>query len=732
MGPLRDFPEWLELPIARWLGDAVRWVIDTFDALFSALHTFLRILAVNTEQFLVWLPWGALVVVIAAAAWRLVGWKLAAGVVAGFLFVGVMGLWHEGMQTLALVLVATALCVAVGLPTGIAMARRERVNLALRPVLDFMQTIPSVVLLLPAAALWGLGRVPALFATLIYAGAPMIRLTNLGIRGVPKETLEAGQAFGATKRQLLYKIQLPLGFPALMMGVNQTIMMALAMVVIAGFIGAPGLGQEVARALGRLDVGRALAAGLAIVVLAIIIDRMAEGAATYRERRHAAPSAAADEQVRESGDSDGAALRRPAKRSAVTETAEPEIVVRDVYKIFGHRPDAALELLERGEDKHAILRQTRSTVAVHDASFEVYPGETFVIMGLSGSGKSTLVRLLNRLIEATRGDIRVAGQDVRELKRDELTRLRREKFGMVFQRFALLPHRTVLDNVAFGLEIQGVGRDERHQRARDALVLVGLTGWEDSRPEELSGGMQQRVGLARALASDPDILLMDEPFSALDPLMRRQMQEELIDLQARLRKTIVFITHDLDEAIRLGDRVAIMKDGRIVQLGTPEDIILRPADDYVASFVEGHDKSEMLTARDVMIQPQDMIRAGYSPAVALRLMQQSGRSRALVVGPGNRLLGAVTADAVADGAGAGVQLVSDLPLEDVPTTLPEESVRSLIPVAAYSDYPIAVVEDGALLGLVGRAAILRGLTSTFDSELADELVREHGEPAGTG
>ena len=326
----------------------------------------------------------------------------------------------------------------------------------------------------------------------------------------------------------------------------------------------------------------------------------------------------------------------------------------------------------------------------------------------------------------------VDGVDVTGMDPPALRQLRREKFGMVFQHFALLPHRTVVENVALGLELQGIPRDERTAAAAATLEVVGLEGWADSYPDELSGGMQQRVGLARALVGDPDILLMDEPFSALDPLLRTQMQDELLDLQIRLRKTIVFITHDLDEAIRLGDRVAIMKDGRIVQLGTPEDIILRPADDYVASFVEGHDKSEMLTARDVMIQPHDMLRGGYSPAVALRLMQQSGRSRALVVGPGNRLEGAVTADAVADGARDGVGHVRDLPLEEVPTARPDERVRSLIPVAAYSDYPIAVVEGDALLGLVGRAAILRGLTGTLETEVAGELVPEHGEPAGTG
>jgi glycine betaine/proline transport system ATP-binding protein len=730
MDDLRSFPDWLSLPVAEWVRRATDWVIDTFEAFFSVLHTFLRILTVNTEQVLVWVPWVLLVVAVAVAGWRLAGWRLAVGVVVGFLFIGSMGLWISSMQTLALVLVATFLCVLVGLPVGIAMARREPVNHAVRPVLDFMQTIPSLVLLIPAVAVFSIGRVPALFATLIYAVAPMIRLTNLGIRGVPKETLEAGQAFGATKRQLLYKIQLPLGFPTILMGVNQTIMMALAMVVLAGFIGAPGLGEDVARALGRLDIGRAFAAGFAIVVLAIIVDRMVEGAARYRERRQGGPSVAADEQIPTRRDGEGAdavAVSEPAPPPRADE--EPEVVLEDVHKIFGPRPDAAFELLARGEDKQEILRRTRSTVAVQGASFDIRRGETFVIMGLSGSGKSTLVRLINRLIEPTRGKIRVAGRDVRKLKREQLTRLRREKFGMVFQRFALLPHRSVLDNVAFGLEIQGLGRDERRQRGRDALRLVGLTGWEDSRPDELSGGMQQRVGLARALASDPDILLMDEPFSALDPLMRRQMQEELIDLQSRLRKTVVFITHDLDEALKLGDRVAIMKDGRIVQLGTPADLNQRPADEYVSSFVEGHDRSEMLAARDVMIEPSDVVHGGHSPTVALRLMERTGRSRSLVIGPDHRLEGAVTADELSVAASRGLKEVRELDLDRVPTASPDDRVRALIPVAAYQEYPIAVVEDGRLLGLVGRAAILRGLTgSDGEDEAAPD---EASAPAGT-
>ncbi|REJ32169.1 MAG: glycine/betaine ABC transporter ATP-binding protein, partial [Bacillota bacterium] len=265
--------------------------------------------------------------------------------------------------------------------------------------------------------------------------------------------------------------------------------------------------------------------------------------------------------------------------------APPKIAVRDLYKVFGPDPQRALELVRSGVGKDELLKSTGHTLAVAGVNLEVRAGETFIIMGLSGSGKSTLLRCINRLIEPTHGQVLIDGVDVGSLSPRDLRNLRRRRLGMVFQRFALFPHRTVLDNVAYGLEIQGVPPSQRRRRALEVLELVGLAGWAQSYPSQLSGGMQQRVGLARALAPDPDILLMDEPFSALDPLIRRDMQDELIDLQERLHKTIVFITHDLDEALKLGDRIAIMRDGRVVQVGRPEQILLEPADEYVASFV---------------------------------------------------------------------------------------------------------------------------------------------------
>jgi glycine betaine/proline transport system ATP-binding protein len=270
-----------------------------------------------------------------------------------------------------------------------------------------------------------------------------------------------------------------------------------------------------------------------------------------------------------------------------------------LYKVFGRRPDEAVERLREGADREA-LRADGTTAAVIDASFTVEPGQTFVVMGLSGSGKSTLLRMLNGLLEPTDGRVRFDGQDLTGLSPRELREVRSKKISMVFQHFALFPHRSVLENAAYGLEVQGVPSAERKERATRALELAGLAGWEKSWPDELSGGMQQRVGLARALATDADLLLMDESFSALDPLIRRDMQDQLIELQKKLKKTIVFITHDLNEAMRLGDRIAVMRDGRIVQIGTAEDILVRPADDYVASFTQDVDRSRVLTAESVM------------------------------------------------------------------------------------------------------------------------------------
>lgn len=329
-----------------------------------------------------------------------------------------------------------------------------------------------------------------------------------------------------------------------------------------------------------------------------------------------------------------------------TTPLQPIIRVRNLTKVFGQNPEKALELHRRGRSKQEILEETGSTLALTSVSFDVMPGETFVLMGgLSGSGKSTLLRCINRLIKPTEGEIRIDGEEIVGMGQEELRMIRRRKLGMIFQSFALLPHRTVLDNVAFGLEIQGVPVEERHKKAEEVLQMVGgLGGYGGaSMPGDLSGGMKQRVGLARALTSDPDILLMDEAFSALDPLIRRDMQDELLDLQQRLEKTIIFVTHDLDEALKLGgDRIALMKDGAIVQVGTPEEILTNPENAYVEKFVADVDLTRVYSASDVMRRPEPVARCTAGPRVALHLMEEHDIGSVFVVDRERRLKGLVT------------------------------------------------------------------------------------------
>ncbi len=326
--------------------------------------------------------------------------------------------------------------------------------------------------------------------------------------------------------------------------------------------------------------------------------------------------------------------------------------VEGLYKVFGRRPDDVVERLRNGASATEVQAQG-ATAAVIDASFTVQPGETFVVMGLSGSGKSTLLRMLNGLLEPTAGRVFVGDEDVTALDARSLRRLRQEQISMVFQHFALLPHRTVLDNAAYALEVRGVDRRTRQAAGREALAMVGLETWAEHRPDELSGGMQQRVGLARALASEAPVLLMDEAFSALDPLIRREMQDQLLELQARLGRTIVFITHDLNEAMRLGDRVAVMRDGRIVRLGTPESILVDPGDEYVERFLADVDRARVFTAEDVMTALPDGDVATPAARVTRRtaladLLAPAAESELplLVVDDDDRPLGVVTRTAV--------------------------------------------------------------------------------------
>ncbi|MFZ3591172.1 quaternary amine ABC transporter ATP-binding protein [Bacillus sp. DJP31] len=391
------------------------------------------------------------------------------------------------------------------------------------------------------------------------------------------------------------------------------------------------------------------------------------------------------------------------------ENKQPKIKVSNVTKIFGKASKKALQLLKEGKSKEEILKVTGSTVGVNRASFEVSPGEIFVIMGLSGSGKSTLVRLLNRLIEPTSGEVYIDGSDVVRMSKEELRNVRRNKISMVFQKFALFPHRTVLENVEYGLEIQGVDKGERIKKATEALELVGLKGYAHQYPSQLSGGMQQRVGLARALANDPDILLMDEAFSALDPLIRKDMQDELLELQSSMEKTIVFITHDLDEALRIGDRIALMKDGNIVQIGTPEEILMSPSNDYVARFVEDVDLSKVLTAGHVM-KRAETVQIEKGARVALKLMRDLGISSIYVVDKKQSLLGAITAQdaSKATDDNQAMELYID---KDITTVKSETLLTDLFEKVSTATIPVAVIDEKKRLkGIVVRGAVIGALS----------------------
>jgi glycine betaine/proline transport system ATP-binding protein len=402
-----------------------------------------------------------------------------------------------------------------------------------------------------------------------------------------------------------------------------------------------------------------------------------------------------------------------------------------VTKLFGRKAAEAQRKLKAGAD----LKDVRSlgvTPAVVDATFEVEQGEIFVVMGLSGSGKSTLIRMLNGLLEATSGAVEIDGQDIAKLSPKALRTLRQNKISMVFQHFALFPHRSVLANAAYGLEVRGVAKEERESKAREFLGLVGLAGWEDKLPGQLSGGMQQRVGLARALAAGTDIILMDEAFSALDPLIRREVQDLLLDLQGRFGKTIVFITHDLNEAMRIGDRIAVMREGRIVQIGTAEEILTDPANDYVAQFVADVDRTRVLTASSVMEKPLVTVLSSTGPRTALRTMREHQTDAAFVVGRDRRLIGKVKAAAVADAVQENVQKLDGLiDPEDLDPVAPDTPVADLFQRCAESDLPVPVADEaGTLLGVIPRVTLLAALGAI--STHVDEVVESSGEDAADG
>lgn len=387
----------------------------------------------------------------------------------------------------------------------------------------------------------------------------------------------------------------------------------------------------------------------------------------------------------------------------------PKVKVQNLTKIFGPHPKSVLDKVENGVSKHKILEETGHTVGVYNASFQVDAGETFVIMGLSGSGKSTLIRCLNLLNRPTRGDIYIDDMNIVRLDKNELKELRQKKLAMVFQHFGLLTHRNVLGNVEYGLEIRGVPKGERRETALKVVANVGLEGWEDKMISELSGGMQQRVGLARALANNPDILLMDEPFSALDPLIRREMQYELLDIQAKLKKTIVFITHDVNEAFKIGDRVAVMKDGIIEQIGTPEDIISNPNSEYIEEFIKDIDRSKILQAGNVMFKSSALVSLKDGPRVAVKIMESNGISSVFVVDNERKLQGIITIDDTIKAIQEGKN-IKDILRSDYYTTGPETYVQDLIPMAMETKFPLAVVDENTkLLGIIVRVSVLSGL-----------------------
>ncbi|WP_445997583.1 quaternary amine ABC transporter ATP-binding protein [Okibacterium fritillariae] len=394
------------------------------------------------------------------------------------------------------------------------------------------------------------------------------------------------------------------------------------------------------------------------------------------------------------------------------------VSARNLYKVFGRKPREVVKRLAAGSARDELTGL--GTAAVIDASFEVKQGEIFVVMGLSGSGKSTLIRMLNGLLEPTSGTVEVMGSPISGISDAQLREVRKKNVSMVFQHFALLPHRSVRDNVAYGLEIQGMPLAERRERTERIIQRVGLDGWADKLPAQLSGGMQQRVGLARALAADTDVLLMDEAFSALDPLIRREMQEQLVELQAELGKTIIFITHDLNEAMFLGDRIAVMRDGRIVQVGTPNDILTDPANDYVAQFVQDVDRARVLTAAGVMEPARSVVSVAAGPRAALRAMRDLQTSAAFVVGPGRRLLGVVRDKDVLRLVKANETDLSTVIRNDAATVTGDVHLTDLFESAVESPLPVAVLDaENRLLGAIPRVTLLAALGNvpTTTSEL---------------
>lgn len=387
----------------------------------------------------------------------------------------------------------------------------------------------------------------------------------------------------------------------------------------------------------------------------------------------------------------------------------PKIKVNGLTKIFGKNPKAGMKLLEEGKTKDEILQKTGLTVGVNQVSFEVEEGELFVIMGLSGSGKSTLIRLINRMIEPTSGDIFIDDVELSAMGEEELRKARRDKMSMVFQNFGLFPHYTILENTAYGLTTKGVPQEEANKRAMEALDMVNLKGYLDQYPDQLSGGMQQRVGLARALATDTDILIMDEAFSALDPLIRKEMQDELLLLQSEMQKTVLFITHDLNEALKLGDKIDLMKDGELIQVDTPENLLSHPANDFVREFVQDVDRSKVLTAENVMIRPDTINITKHGPRAALSKMQRSGNSSIFVVNNRRELQGYVTAEDAAKYVDQGKTYLDQILRTDVKAVSPDEPLDNIVSEITDIKVPMVVLEGNVLKGIMIKGTVLAAL-----------------------
>jgi len=399
------------------------------------------------------------------------------------------------------------------------------------------------------------------------------------------------------------------------------------------------------------------------------------------------------------------------------ETGESILETRGLWKIFGENPKRLLDSKLRDEPKQKIHDELGLVVGLRDISFKVKKGEIFVLMGLSGSGKSTLIRCLIRLVEPTSGEIHIAGREICSLNTKSLMKFRRRSTAMVFQAFGLLPHYTVLQNVAYGLKIRGMSLEKRMKVAQEAVETVGLKGWEEYLPSSLSGGMQQRVGLARALAADPDIMLLDEPFSGLDPLIRRQMQDELCQLQSELQKTMIFVTHDLQEALKIADRIAIMQDGQIIQIGTPEEIIGEPASDYVQEFVRDAYPATVLTAGTIMEDVEPEVYVWQGPKVAHALLHRSKKDFAFVLDKGHRAVGILKHNAVAALLKEGKGSTSSAIITDFETCPPDMTVEELFPLATASPFPIAVLDDeGKLLGYIRNHTIIESMIQEDQTE----------------